>query len=154
MSTNRHARDVGGTVQFPFALLFRCTLSSSIDSLDWQAATCKIKLLSSLLLKVRYTSECKTGPFNSLAFPTFGHPYKCFSWAAWSLIMQHPLQVRLDFTSEFNMLGKSDLRLRRFWIYFSNEGRTLLPVGGCSGCKTNVMPLLFWKAPLFWNQSW
>lgn len=153
MSTNRHARDVGGTVQFPFALLFRCTLSSSIDSLDWQAATCKIKLLSSLLLKVRYTSDCKTGPFNSLAFFN-GCPHKCFSWSAWSLIMQHPLQVRLDFTREFNMLGKSDLRLRGVWIYFSVEGRRLLPVSGCSGCKTNVMPPLFWKAPLFWNQSW
>lgn len=152
MSTNRHARDVGGTVQFPFALLFRCTLSSSIDSLDWQAATCKIKLLSSLLLKVRYTSDCETGPFNSLAFSNIWPSIECFSWSAWSLIMQHPLQVRLDFTGEFNMLGKSDLRLCRVWIYFSNEGRT--PVSGCSGCKTNVRPPLFWKAPLFCNQSW
>lgn len=49
--------------------------------------------------------------------------------------MQHPLQVRFDFNNEFNMLGKSDLRLHKVWIYVSNEGRKLLQVGAVMGVR-------------------
>lgn len=51
--------------------------------------------------------------------------------------MQHPLQVRPDFTAGFNVLGRSDLELAQNLNAFL-KGRE--NTAAMSGCWTNVMP--------------
>lgn len=131
---------------------FSYSLGSSVDFFDWQAATCKIKLFSSLLLKVKHTSNCGTGPSDSSflqhlvihvnVFLALLDPWLC------STLFRLGLTSLLDLMCLGGVIWACPELAQNVFL----KGRE--NTAAMSGCWTNVMPQLVWKAPLFWNQTW